>query len=284
MDGDRFQCKDGRSEIVTTGIDEELQLIGGDAYGHINSVGLRVPTLATALAAPVVDGAPFPNPLIGRYLFMLASFSIAAGANSRIRGWRQLLTIGVKQHDDELGFTRVAEQLVTSPFWRFQDGNVSWHLMDMGPPGAQGVPNDVSNPNDLENFTFRNSITPALLYETATLPVADPFYIDLTAYTPPNQGRPWGTSFLPGFTTMYDLREPWSQGGLQWQSLDIPIAGPRTIALFASIRQTNPNTRVTLHAPATFYPEGLSQEEQFLLNFPNAIYWRVGASLIVDSE
>jgi hypothetical protein len=271
-----------RQEFATTGIDESVQLIGGDPFGHIESVGLRIPTIATALAAPGFDKKTgLANALLNRYLFVLAQFSVGAGATAHIRGWRELLTIGVKQGTVDTGF-RVAEQEVLWPGWKFQDGNVSFHLTDVGPPDAQGIPRLAQGPNDLDNFSFRWTAGNALLYEVATLPAGDPFYIDLTLYTAPNNGKPWGVPLVPGMSTMYDLRTPWRSGGLPWYSLDIPVQGPRTIALFASVRQTNPLTRLALVPPATFFPEGLSPEEQFLLNFPGAIYWRVGGSLIVD--
>ena len=58
--------------------------------------------------------------------------------------------------------------------------------------------------------------------------------------------------------------------------------GPDTIAIFISVLQGNPATRNRLAIPT--YPTNLPPEEQFLLNYPDAIYWRVGASMIVEVE
>ena len=253
-------------------------------------MGLRIPPGATTVVGNVPPlnnrGFPgFPGPLLNRYLFMLCAFNVNKGQCARLRGWRELLTIGIKQETDAGAF-RVVEQEVFSPFWKFQDGNVSFHLMDMGPPGGQGLPLTVRGPFDLDNFKFRWATSPALLYDTGTVvPAGDPFYVDLTTYVAPNQGKPYGIPLIPGMGVMYDLRTPWRSGGLPWHAIDIPVQGPRTVALFASVRQTDPDTRIALvppTAPAIFYPEGLSPEEQFLLNFPEAVYWRVGGGLIVD--
>lgn len=270
----------GRAEIVTTGIDEALQLIGGDAYGRFESTGLRVPFLATALAGTTGVSAGFPTALVGRYLFVLAQFSIASKMTARLRGWRQLVTIGLRQTGGAK--PRVVEHLVTDPFWKFDDGNISWHLMDLGPPGPQSFPFAKQGPNDLQNLAFRFSNGPALLYEATTQPAGDPFYVDMTAYTPPNKGRPWGQALLPGFGDILDLRVPWTDSQA-WNSLDIPLEGPRTIALFASVRQPRVDTQQALTiATVAPFPLGLNSEEQFLKNFSSVGYWRVGGSLIID--
>jgi hypothetical protein len=290
----------GRVEIVANGIDESLQLIGGDAFGRLLSVGLRVPFAATNVAAKAPGIKGFPGPIIGRYLFLIATFSISYKQKARIRGYRMGATIGAKQISASGVTPRVIEREIESPMFKFQDGNISWHLMDVGAPNAQGYNPLRTGPNDLDNFIFRWSSSPALLYETATLPAGDPFYVDLTAYKPPWQGRPPGTTLLPQFNTMYDLRTPY-RTSQAWNSLDIPLEGPRTVAFFASVRQTNPATRAPYTPPAGLTPEefyslGISQEEQFILENPpvgggeifpfstGAIYWRVMGSLIVDFD
>jgi hypothetical protein len=270
----------GRVEIVTTGIDEALQLIGGDAYGRFESTGLRIPTLPTATAGTMGVFGGLPAALFGRYLFVLAQFSLASGTKARLRGWRQMATLGVRQTGGAK--PRVVEQMIENPYFKLDDGNISWHLMDLGPPGPQDFPFAKQGPNDLQNLAFRFSNGPALLYETTTQPAGDPFYVDMTSYTPPNKGRPWGQALLPGFGNILDLRVPWKDSQA-WHSLDIPLEGPRTIALFASVRQSNPDTREALSiATVAPFPLGLSPEEQFLKDFPTAIYWRVGGALIAD--
>jgi len=260
-------------EIATTGFNEYLQLVGGDPFGGQTSVGLRVPTLAT----PLLDVGGGQK----RYLFNLASFSVGEGACVRIRGYRQLLTIGYKQ-PSEIAAPRVVEQLVTSPFWAFQDGNVSWHITLCGSPNASSFPKGQNpGPVDINSFKQYWADTPSLLYGPPAPAAFGGIYPNLATYTPPNAGKPYGDPIASGQGTFYDIRSPWTDDRA-WYSLDIPIRGPETIVFWASIRQTSPGRRVAITPPGTFYPGGLSAEEQFLLNFPSAIYWRVGGALVVE--
>lgn len=279
------RSKRTRIEVVTTGIDERLQAFGGDAFGRSQSLGLRIPTLDTATAAagdtppwsPGMDGS-----LVGRYLFLLASFSIEHGAEAWLQGWRQYLTIGESLAVGESGAQRVVEMPVTTPNWRFWDGNVSWHMMDMGDPNAQNIPLPPTPAPQLTNFVFRKSTSPALLWESYTQPAANPYYVNLTAYQPPNSGQPYGLPLLDGgYSTLYDIRTPWSTPYAR-QALNVPLGGGRTIGVFASVRQTDPASRLVLAPPSPFFSGGIPPEEAFLLNFPNAIYWRIGVSLIIE--
>jgi len=245
-------------ETWSYGFDEQLQGVGGDAYGTPFFTGLRVPTLAS----PSVSN---------RYLFMLCGFQLAERVKARIVGWRQLATIGLVSAGNLL------EQEILSPVFRFPDGNISWHLRmvpgDLLESLTGGLPPPISPTN---NLAFRMSNTPALLYETATL-TGSGNYVDLTAYTPPNLGRPYGEP-VGQFTTLPDLRTPWRDAHA-WSALDLPIEGPGFFALFASVKQT----AGTSHAAPT-NPGGEPIEWQFIANHPTAIYWRVGGALIVDID
>ena len=257
-------------EIASTGLDEYLQTIGGDPFNGQSSVGLRVPASTRGT---------------GRYLFLLASFSVAEGACVRIRGYRQLATIGYAQVSGEAPNARnqVVEQEIQSPFWRFPDGNISWHLRRLGPPNAQSIPRTLdAGPIDCESFKYLWADAPCLLYGPGmggTRPTGN-VYTNVSKYVPPNAGKPYGDG-VDKLGTFYDLRTQWRTHGA-WDSLDIPVRGPDTIAFFASVRQSNPSVRTALTPPGTFYAGGLSVEEQFLLNFPSAIYWRVGGALRVE--
>jgi hypothetical protein len=260
---------DGRRifEISSTGIDENLQLVGSDPFGGTSQLGLRVPTLAT------------PD-LKSRYLANLVSFSLGEQTRAKIIGYRQFVSIGVKQAGADGAAPYIEELEVTDPRWHFQDGNVSWHLQQIGPPNNQGFAPPDRGPADVRNFKFRWCETPAFLYQSATL--VDQYYVNLTAYTPPNGGKPWGRPLRNGaWPSVLDLRGRWRDDSV-WGSLDIDLCGPDTIAFFASVRQTNASARAKLSVPMTFYPHGLSPESAFLLNFPSAIYWRVAGSLIVE--
>jgi hypothetical protein len=260
-------------EISSSGPDEFLQLIGGDPFEGSSAVGLRVPTVALPYVAGTANN---------RYLFNGCAFSIGEGAKARILGYRQLVTIG--QADAGSGESpqpRFVEQEITSPVFRFPDGNVWMGLRYTGGPNGQQIPPQ-SPPPYLPPYgtSFRFGMGSSLLYESITLPANDSFYVDLLSYTPPNAGRPWGQPVQSGCDWL-SLQTPWRTHGA-WHALDIDVEGPDTIAVFISVLQSNPDTRQSLAVPSPFFPGGLSPEEQFLLNYPNAVYWRVGASLIVE--
>jgi hypothetical protein len=264
-------------EIATSGIDESMQSFGSDPWGGSSWVGLRIPTLATELLA-----VPWQSAQDSRYLLMLAAFSLSEGVKARVLGYRQMVRIGytfARNSDLSTSTPRTVTQEVKDPAWHFVDGNVSFHLADIGPPNNQGYAPDNSSATDLRCFKQGFSMSSAVLYQSATVP--NPFYVNLTAYKPPNKGRPWGKMLRSGGqATIYGQRTPW-KADHAWSSLGYDVEGPATVVFFASVRQTNPATRTALTVPSPFYDGGLSAEEQFLLNFPNAIYHSVAGSLIL---
>jgi hypothetical protein len=268
-----------RFVVTSTGIDESLQGYGGDAFFNRAAIGLRVPTLATSWAGNITNAT-------GRYLFNLVSFSTPANSCGRIRGWRKLLTIGFDAAPTGAGSHRFVELEVVTPNWRFPDGNVSWHLMDAGPPNATGIPEVGKGPSDFDNVSFRISLSSAMVYETITLPAKSTNYVSLTQYAPPNGGKPYGLPLSAGIGGDMLTQETSWRDPNAWNSLDIPWEGARTVFGYASVRQTSPTTRMALPAPAAFFSNGLPPEEQFLLTFPTApiVYWRVGMQLICEVE
>lgn len=255
-------------EIASVGVDEALQGLAGDPYGGLVQTGLRIP-------------AAFQAEPSHRYLFLLAGFTIGDGACAHIIGFRQGLTLGCAA-GNEIAPRRVVEQEVTSPFFKLADANVSWHLRVLG-QHEPSVPNPGSGPVQpaLQNFAYESSDTPALLYQAATFPGGpNPFYTSLVTYTPPNGGMPPGAPLAPGLGTFYDLKTSWRTPGA-WRSLDVWVEGPARVGFYASVKQTDIRSRIALAAPIGFYQCGLSAEEQFLLNFPNASLWRVAGALIV---
>lgn len=255
-------------EIASSGADEFLQGLGGGPDGGASAMGLRVPFLATPDAHR-------------RYLFLLASFTIGDGARARILGYRQFASLGVVLP----GTQRFVEQEIFSPVFRLPDGNISWSIRRLGSPNASGFPQTLPTPLDLNSFKKGWADGPALLYQSYTIAAGNRIYPQLTAYTPPNLGRPWGTPLSAGHQgTFYDLRTPW-RDARAWGSLDMEVEGPDTIAMFASVYQS---TGVYVVAPgSSTYSNGLSPEEQFLGRFvpnegPGVRYWRVGGSLIVE--
>jgi hypothetical protein len=260
-------------EISTSGIDENLQSLGGDPFGGSSYVGLRVPTLATP---------SLPNGG-GRYLFNLASFSIATGIKARIVGYRQLLTLGavITAAGSETA-ARFVEMEVTTPTFRLPDGNVSWHIHRLGPPNSQGFPRGIADKTDLRSFKKYWCENPALLYQSYAIPAGNAFYPDLTAYTPPNGGKPWGVALRAGEqATFYDLRTEWrTHGG--WHSLDVELDGPDTVCFFASVKQSVGASEAGALAAI---PNGMPEEQfvsAFAASVTGAIYWRVAGALMVE--
>ncbi len=278
-----------RHEIVSSGVDEFLQTIGSDPYGGTSWPGLRVPRTPTATLANITPQTPASKL---RYLFMLAAFSIGHGQRARIVSYRTSWTMGAVQ--GEPNNPRLVEQIVTNPFFRLPDGNVSFHLRQSNPQqnqwsgdqsGLANIINLTPPPPTLPalpNLIFRNSMMPAFLFERITYTVPTSFYADnVAAYVPPNGGQPWGTTLTTGYGTFQDLRMQYAAGN-DWNNCDIPIEGPCTVQLFASVRQNRSGPAYT--PPNPFFTNGLSPEESFLLNNPDARIWRVVGSLGVEME
>jgi hypothetical protein len=197
---------------------------------------MRVPTLA----------------FTDRYLFTGCACSIGEGAKARILGYRQLVTIGqANVGAGESPTPRFVEQEVTSPFWRFSDGNVWMGLRQAGGPNWQGAATATPVPGTPPRGTsFQDSMAPSLLYEEITLPVGNTIYPDLTAYVPPNHGRPWGRPIQSG-NDWLSLQTQWRTHGA-WHSMDLEVEGPDTIAIFISVLQSNPSTRRPLGSSDVF--------------------------------
>jgi len=274
-----------RIEIAAYGVDETKQISGTSPFGGASWLGLRVPTLATATIAAANGTPPWQN----RYLFLAAAFSVGAGSRCVLRGYRQYHAIGALLAPGEGGiFGRPLIREVTTPGWSFPDATMTTHIRRLGPPNAQGLPKFRPSPLDGLNFRRGFSMQSALLYEAITLPAGDPYYVDLTAYTPPNGGRPYGTPLRdhPEGGTILGLDTEWRSHGA-WDSLDLEVEGPDTVCAFVSVAQTTTSAYAT-PAPSGNYGNGFSPEDQFCINAAQlslaAIEWTVGCSLIVEVD
>jgi hypothetical protein len=247
-------------EVCSSGLDEYLQGVSSDPLGGYSAAGLRVPTLATSSR-------------LSRYLFMGAAFSMGEGARAKIRGFRQMVTIGKQTATSPSA--RFVELDVTSPMFRLPDANVSFHLKRLGRVDAQGMPNPASNITDLQSLKHNWAINPCLLYSQYAIPAGDKTYTHLTSYTPPSEGRPWGDD-VGHLGNFIDLKTPWRTQGAWNDSLNIDVEGPCTIACFISVRQSAGAYAPLVGAPAC------TPEEQFVAAFPGSILWRVGAALVFE--
>ncbi len=174
------------------------------------------------------------------------------------------------------------EHEVTTPFWKFVDGNISWHLRRVGPL----YQNTTATTKNAESMQFLYGQTPALLFQNTPS--------DVGGYVPPYGGQPPGNALIPDLATFHDIRFPW-WSNQAWRSLDIEIEGPCDIALFASVLQTDPTTRTPLVIPPGVPLRTLQPEDAFIATpadptnprqqigpAPNAIYARVAGSLIFE--
>lgn len=279
-----------RFEIASHGVDEFLgQGHATDPFGGTSWTGLRVPFAPTAAITP--PGTPS---FASRYLFMGAAFSVADGSVARIVGYRQLLTLGTVVQSATSQALIPQELDVEAPEFAFIDATVSWHFRRLGPPNAQGLPSfRPSNKTDGVSFRKGFSMQPALLYHTITLPAGNPYYTNLTAYQPPNAGRPYGAPLTdnPELSNVKGLVTDWKTPDALG-SLDVEVRGPDTVCAFISVAQTDPN--LSQGVPAAFTNPGnaglgISREQAFIQNAnlgyeTPVFYWRVGVSLIVEVD
>ncbi len=250
-----------RFEVSSVGWDENLIGVGGGPAGGAHSMGLAVPPMAT----PHGDRRR-------RYLFELAFARFASGMRARLRGLRQYLEIGTLLTGAG-GCQYPLNIEVTSPRWRFVDGNVQWSVMRVQPLDP------FYDTRDIDSLKAIYGTAPALLYSTP------PAAIDNT-YAPPWGGVPEGTPVagdLGGFT---DLRYPW-QSPRAWDDVDILIEGPCDVVFFASVFQTDPNTRCDPALPqgvSASTVTGMGREDAFLANFPTTVYTRIGGAMTFEIE
>lgn len=271
---DVFQVTDPRAldlELTTTGVDEYLQGLGDDPFRSLSADGLRVPL--------------FANSPTTRYLFQAVTIPVARGQRIRILGRRQIATLAVVQPPpggESTAGPRVIELPITTPGFRLQNGNISWHLMRLR-PGTGKAPRRFT---DADSFIFRRAETgSALVYEAATFPAGHvnpfgrpDFYTSLTAYTPPNAGRPYGEPLLPAW---HGIRNPWtSPHSAHWQALE--VNGPCTVIDYISVLQTPNGGGTNVNQPTnTNNLERLGPpEEQFLAAWPGQVsIFRVGSAI-----
>ena len=275
-----------RFEIASTGIDESLQGLSSDPYGS-------VPPTSFALRIPPALNLGTPQP---RYEFCLAS-RIVQG-KTRVRGIRQLLTIGISSSVGSV-LDYPVRCNVQTPFWRFVDGNVSWHLVKE--PATVDSTKLVAT--DSWNWTYGpTGKGPAMLYQSFTNSSVNPngaptvYFENLTAYTPPLV-TPSRRQPVAGCGNLHSIRFPWDDP-TAWNSLEEEVVGNWRISLYASVLQSNPVTRAITSLPTitgSGYDLGFAlPEETFLAAYPvpgeganptsAPIYWDIGGAILFEDE
>jgi hypothetical protein len=253
------ECRQYERLIVSTSqIDLAYTGIGSSPMaGDINGAGIVIPDTRT------------PN-RSRRYLMRLCGVNVNEGARVIVRSIRQLLTIGAVTESNQPGVGYPYELAVTSPVWRFVDGNVSWHLRKVNPKVPEAGPrqfNDVAplvTPYSASQYGISSTI---LTRDGAG-----------GAYVPLNGADAYGDP-VAGLGTFYDMRYPWPNS-TEPADLGIEVSGACDLVIFASVYQTDPTTRIVPAVAPNLLTIG--PEDRFLAAFPNARYHRIGAEMVVD--
>lgn len=241
-------------EIASAAQDSDLAGLGGSPYvGDMGSTGVRVPAAATAATGVLAQQ--------NRYLIRLCGVAVPTGSALIIHGIRQAATIRVAL--DENDEPVVIEREITSPLWRFRDGNISWHLKKIqtlfGPAPFDGA----QAPGE---STDMNALDSSLLYTPPRAP-----------YRAPNLGKPPGKD-ISGLGTWRDMRFSWRRDGA-YEDVNIYVRGGGSVVMYASVHQPDAGSRTWVLPDV----DGMRPEDRFISNFiPQAIYGRVAGALIVE--
>jgi hypothetical protein len=267
-----------RYEVSTLGVDEALQGLSSDPFapqGFTSYAGLRVP-----LVLPGVIQTAMP-----RYRFLLATRKF--NTRTKIVGLRQGITIGCNANIDAPP-ERPIECNVVTPGFRFDDGNVSWHLVK-----EEQVDRAFIRPTtDTQSWAFMQSESPAMLYQTFTNSNVNPqtgapiyYNLGLTAYSPPKTGDNW--RHIAALGNFHDLRFPWNSAN-GWDELDIQVDGSGRISLYATVLQTNPATRNQGSVVVTNLSSTACPEEAFIQDMTaqgaRVVYWRIFGAIVFEDD
>jgi hypothetical protein len=261
-------------EQSSIGLDSMSQGVSTNPFGGLpNCAGLRVPMLAS------------PN----RYLFLLSTHRVQY-PGCLVHKLRQLATLIC--YFTSAGVTSFIEVDLTSVFFQFPDGNISWHLVLE--PDTTIIQR---SPLEAPSFAYYISDTPALLFDTGTwaagffdVLTGAPLFYDqgMLTYAPPtdvpNRWLP-----VPGYGDRSDIFCPWRSDTPVAVQVPVPMDSNYRISLYASVLQTNPATRpIPSGAGANQGPDW-----GFIDQFPagggeespavsGVVYGRVGGAMLVE--
>lgn len=235
-------------EVVSAGADPDLFGVGSSPYfGDTGNTFLPVPV------APTTDQR-------SRYEYRLCVLPVSSAQIAIVCGLRTYVGIAGTVEESNIPY----EIPVTSPNWKFTDGNVSFHLRRLGPAFYDSRWSAAQIAGTSPQVSGSDS---ALLFNQLAGP-----------YIPPGAGIPPGDA-VDNLGTWRDMRFPWTAAN--WDMMRVPVPGPCTLVLYASIRQTDPETRPTPPEPPCGFGV-LSPEDQFLASVLDARYSHVGASMLIE--
>jgi hypothetical protein len=234
-------------EVKTIGYRQERAGYGssaqpGDAYQPLLPVPSFIPTSGQ------------------RYLFRLCAAMVAANEEARVVSFKLTSLIGqradVRIVDPPPGdsWTYLVEREMVSPFWSFVDGNVTYYFRSVPIDGRLLATPAAYPPSVNPNL---HGVSPSLLALTY-----DPAARE---YTSPGGGSPPGDP-IGGLDTIREQPGVWSPPS----PIEDYVKGPCVITMFASVLQTDPQTRPYLPAaqyPSGAFSQGLRPEDEFLLSW-----------------
>lgn len=254
-------------ELVSVAGDVDLQGVGSSPYiGDTAQTGIRIPSA--------------PSDPTNRYFFRLCGIEIPSGGSIVVRGIRQYLEIGAYWSGPGNPLGSVPSLIppnyplmleVVSPFWHFSDGNVSWHLRH----------HDNLFPNFTDALQQPNTSPTLRGTDTAML------YNRLAPYAPAAGGVP-PPKDVDRLGTLHEIRYPWDN--TDW-TLETAVSGPGLVVFYASVKQTNPETRPQV--PLITDVGAIRPEDRFLIATRDprgsegqpsetAIYQRIAGAMTVE--
>lgn len=212
-----------------------------------------------------------------RYLVRLAATEVPQG-RFRVSNLRQYLTLAAPFPPDQQPPAPIVPVELDvhrlGPHFKLPDANVSWHLTFQ--PRTRMQP--VDRTGQIPGWSrVADDLNAAILYEALPASLGGPGYIPINAGKPPGEAvQPWGT--------FNDLRFPWTSLTGAAPTLGVVLEGPGTIAFWASVAQTNPESRPS-PLPRDLFPATtlIDQFAQMAVYFiQSARYWRIAGELTVD--
>jgi hypothetical protein len=203
-----------------------------------------------------------------RYLIRLCGWPIPPGRSARVQSLAQYVEIGDFLPLPNQGGVYPLRRQVFAPNWSFTDGDVLFGLRVMPTPYYQQM---IVDPLQPEGYSTNiNGTSSGILY-LPNKPGGGP-----VPYAPLNGGIFPGSP-VGDLGMIHDLRSVWGQNKMYF---NYTVDGPSQIVFYASVKQTDPATRVNIPqgAPAP----GLPVEDLFVQSYPNAIYTRVGGSFTME--
>lgn len=256
-----------RHELLTQGFDDYLQLLGGPPTTNVpTSVGIKIPTLPSSANG----GLP--------YVALCAAFDLDKG--ERFVGFDQYVSIAAQLPG--------GSDSPMPPYtkWERDQLTCGWRFVDVPPPEwfvtiEAKSPGRRKGPSNSASFTYEDSDSPSMLYETVGFPAIKlvPGYLALNAYTPPQMlGSSW--------YVCRDLHYPMQKNAMC--SMRYVAHGTVRVRVYCRIWQTDPSVRTDTIAGLSatqveFAAESLAPEDSFLQVFPNKVQYRaVGVRALAD--